>query len=379
MKPVLVWDVPTRLFHWLLATSFVAAWLASQSDQWLSAHAFCGYLMLGLIGFRLVWGVVGGHYARFASFRYGPMAGLAYLREMPSRKAARHIGHNPAGSQAIYLLLLLGLTVAATGIFTLGGEEQQSRFGVAVSVPVGTMFKSVHNVAANLMLLVVIGHIAGVIVESLLHRENLPRAMVTGIKEAPEGTSASKSYGLAGAMLLAVVAAYAVWWFFYAWHQPLEKRFGLGGGDIGAANVAFVGPGLPDDPLWREECGSCHLPFHPNLLPARSWTRLMAEQKNHFGSDLGLDAATTQALLKFLEDNAAEKSPREAAFRISRSIAPEATPLRITETPYWIQKHREIAEADWRLPTVKSKVNCPACHQDATKGTFEDAAMHIPR
>ncbi len=62
MKRILVWDVPTRLFHWLLVISFAGAWLTSESDEWLSPHAFFGYLMLGLIGFRLIWGVAGGHY-----------------------------------------------------------------------------------------------------------------------------------------------------------------------------------------------------------------------------------------------------------------------------------------------------------------------------
>lgn len=62
MNRILVWDVPTRLFHWLLVVSFTGAWLTSESDEWLSPHAFFGYLMLGLIGFRLIWGVAGGHY-----------------------------------------------------------------------------------------------------------------------------------------------------------------------------------------------------------------------------------------------------------------------------------------------------------------------------
>jgi len=70
MKRILIWDVPTRLFHWLFAISFAAAWLSSESDRWLSIHTFCGYLMLGLIGFRLIWGMAGGHYARFSTFKY---------------------------------------------------------------------------------------------------------------------------------------------------------------------------------------------------------------------------------------------------------------------------------------------------------------------
>jgi cytochrome b len=379
MKPILVWDIPTRLFHWLLAGSFAVAWLSSESDQWLSIHTFFGYLMLGLIGFRLIWGFVGGHYARFASFLFSPQAGFAYVRELWARRAKRYLGHNPAGSQAIYLLLALGLVVCVTGIFTQGGEEQQSAAAGALTIPAGTLLKNAHELFANLMLLVVFGHLAGVAVESWLHRENLPRSMVTGVKEAPEDAPISTPFKAVGGLMVLAVVVFCFWWFFYAWHEPAEKRFGHDDAALEGPHVAFVGRQLPYDPQWHEECGSCHLAFHPNLLPARSWKKLMAEQATHFGTDLALDGATSQAVLTFMVRNAAEISTTEAAFKINRSIKPDATPLRITETPYWVDKHSEIAATDWRLPQVKSKINCAACHLDAEAGTFEDAAMRIPR
>ncbi len=378
MKRILIWDVPTRLLHWLFATSFVVAWLTSEDDQWLSVHTFFGYLMLGLIGFRLIWGVAGGHYARFASFLYSPMTGLAYLRQVLSGGAARYLGHNPAGSQSVYLLLTLGLAVCITGLFTQGGEEQQGAVAGLVSITMGRMIKEGHEITAILMLLMVFGHLAGVVVESLLHKENLPRSMVTGMKEAPEGAPASRPYRLTGALMLVAVSVFGVWWFFYALHQPIEEHLGYKVGE-NEPHVAFVGAKLPDNAQWRDECGSCHLAFHPSLLPARSWQRMMAEQDKHFGTDLALDEATSKALLDFMVSNAAENSNREAAVKINSSIKPGDAPLRITETPYWDKKHSEISEAEWRLPKVKSKVNCAACHQDAEAGTFEDAAMQIPR
>lgn len=379
MKRILIWDVPTRLFHWLFAISFAVAWITSENDQWLSVHTFFGYLMLGLIGFRLIWGVTGGHYARFTSFLYSPMTGLAYLRQVLSGGGARYVGHNPAGSQAVYLLLALGLAVCVSGLFTQGGEEQQGAVAGLVSIAAGKIFKEGHEITAILMLLMVFGHLAGVAIESWLHKENLPRSMVTGIKEAPEDAPASKPYRLTGILMLAAVAVFAGWWFFYALHQPIEKHFGYKSVVQGVPHVAFVGAKLPDNAKWREECGSCHLAFHPGLLPARSWQKVMSEQSRHFGTDLALDDATSKELLAFMLGNAAENSSREAAFKINRSIKPEATPLRITETPYWVNKHRSIDETGWRSDKVKSKTNCAACHLDAETGTFEDAAMRIPR
>ncbi|MDH4234993.1 MAG: cytochrome b/b6 domain-containing protein [Gallionella sp.] len=378
MKRILVWDVPTRLFHWLLAISFVAAWLSSDTDQWLSVHTFFGYLMLGLIGFRLIWGVTGGYYARFTSFLYSPMAGLAYLRQTLAGHAPRHVGHNPAGSQSVYLLLALGLAVCITGMLTQGGEEQQGAVAGLLSITAGRMIKEGHEIGAYLMLLLVFGHLAGVAMESWLHKENLPRSMVTGMKDAPEDAPVSRPYRLTGVLMLVAVTAFGGWWFAYALHEPVESYFGLQESEEGGPHVAFSGPKLPDNPKWREECGSCHLAFHPSLLPARSWQRTMAEQDRHFGTDLALDEATSKELLDFMLSNSAENSNREAAYKINRSIKPESAPLRITETPYWLKKHRDITDSDWRSAKVKSKANCAACHLDAEAGTFEDAAMKMP-
>ncbi len=379
MKPVLVWDAPTRLFHWLFASCVAAAWLSQDTDRWLSVHVFFGYLMLGLIGFRLIWGVVGGHYARFASFRYGPLAGLAYLRQMASGTAARHVGHNPAGSQAVYLLLALGVVTCISGILTMGTEEGQGLAARWVSIGASGVFKETHRLCAWLMLLLVIGHLAGVAIESWLHRENLPRSMVTGAKDAERGTIASHPHIRVGAMLAVAVAAFGAWWFFYAVEEHIEARLGVDDGDKGVPHVAFVGRALPDDPLWREECGACHTPFHPSLLPARSWRQLIDEQDQHFGIDLGLAPPVRQSLLAFMTANAAEQGSTEAAYRINQSLAPDAVPRRITETPYWKEKHARIGDSGWRSPKVGSRTNCVACHQDALAGTFEDAAMVIPR
>lgn len=379
MNRTLVWDSPTRLFHWLLVTCFAGTWVTSTSDRWLSIHIFLGYLMLGLIVFRLVWGFTGGHYARFASFVVSPMAAFRYLQDLVAKRDAAYLGHNPAASLAIIAMLALGVAVALTGIFTQGSEEGRGAVPGLLSIGAATWLKQAHEVLAILMTLAVGGHLTGVAVGSWLHKENLPLTMITGRKEAPDDALASKHFNAAAAVMSLTVAAFGVWWFFYAWHEPVEARLGLGDAGLESPHVAFVGRPLADDPVWREECGSCHLAFHPNLLPARSWKLIMAGQGEHFGTDLALDAPTAAAVLAFLVRNAAENSSTEAAFKINRSIPTGVTPLRITETPYWVEKHRDIRESDWQLPQVKSKSNCAGCHLDAVAGTFEDAAMRIPR
>jgi hypothetical protein len=104
----------------------------------------------------------------------------------------------------------------------------------------------------------------------------------------------------------------------------------------------------------------------------------MAEQNQHFGADLAFDAPTSAALLAFMTENSADRHQTEPATKIDLSLKSAAVPLRITETPYWVKKHRAIAATDWQLPQVKSKANCAGCHLDAEAGTFEDAAMRMP-
>jgi cytochrome b len=202
VKRILVWDLPTRLFHWLLVASFAGAWLTAESESWRLVHVTLGYSVAALVAFRLCWGFVGSRYARFSEFVKGPSAVLAYVKGMLQRRPAHYIGHNPAGAVAILALLLLG------GLVTLTGYAAYEELG-------GHWLEEVHEVLASGMLAVVLVHIVGVIVGSLMHRENLVRAMITGRKEGTptEGIGSSRrSFAL---VLVALIGG--LWWV--QWHD----------------------------------------------------------------------------------------------------------------------------------------------------------------
>lgn len=379
MQRTLIWDLPTRLFHWTLALSFALAWLTSEGDTWRSVHVFMGFLMIALVLFRLVWGFTGSYFSRFSSFSFDPGQAFDYLKQVFTGHAPRHVGHNPTGSLAIYLLLALALVVTALGIITLGGDEQQGFAAGWLGFAQVKTIKKLHELGAVIMLLVVVGHIAGVVVESVLHKENLALSMLNGFKMAAPGTPAATPRNGVALVILLAILGFGFGWFYYAIEKQFDSRHTQTETALAEArHVRFVGKPLPDNKLWRDECGSCHAVFYPALLPSRSWQKIMAEQNQHFGTDLGLDAATTAAVLKFMVDNAAQHHATEAAFKIEQSIPKDVAPLRITETPYWIKKHHEIANSDWAHPLVKSKTNCIACHADANEGSFEDGAMQIP-
>ena len=196
-QKILVWDLPTRVFHWLLAASFVVAFLTAESERYRDLHVVVGYTVLGLVAFRFLWGVIGTRYARFSSFPVAPRRVLHYLKSLFTRAPQHHVGHNPAGSLAIYAILALAVLAGATGYAAyneIGGE----------------WLAQLHEGAANAMLGLVVVHIAAVIVSSLIHRENLVAAMLNGYKNGRAGDGIrSKHWFVAAAVLLATTGFWA--------------------------------------------------------------------------------------------------------------------------------------------------------------------------
>jgi cytochrome b len=167
---VRVWDPLVRLIHWALAATVI---FALMSDQSRSLHKLAGYIAAGLVLLRILWGFVGSPHARFGDFVRSPAAVLAYLKDVALRHPRRYLGHNPAGG--VMILALLGLVLVAS--FS-GWLSQTDRFFGVFWV------EAIHAGSANLLIGLVVLHVLGVIISSLLHGENLIRAMFTGRKPA---------------------------------------------------------------------------------------------------------------------------------------------------------------------------------------------------
>jgi len=166
---ILVWDIPTRIFHWSLVLCFVIAYLTSESERWQVWHVTAGYTFGMLLLFRLFWGVVGTRYARFSDFVQGPKQTMRYLSSLLTRHPHHYVGHNPAGAWAIIGMIGLGLLAVLTGWASFSDY--------------GDWFGELHEGIVNVLILVVAIHIGGVLVSSVLHRENLVRSMVHGCKQ----------------------------------------------------------------------------------------------------------------------------------------------------------------------------------------------------
>ncbi len=363
-----IWDLPVRLFHWLFATSCSVAWLSGDEPRYTDLHLFAGYLAAGLLGFRLVWGIVGGKYARFSQFVRGPAAVLEHLRRLFEPMRCHEPGHNPAGGWAILVMLGLVLLLTATGLVVLGGEEGVGPLAGWFGIGQGVAVHRWHEWLAWSLLIVVLVHLAGVLLESVLQRQNLPRAMITGLKTAkPEMAERHNAPVTGGVVLLSFVIFSAVWFYPYL-AASIEQPY-----------LPFGSPQLNHSSLWQESCSECHMAYHPSLLPERSWQRILGEQHEHFGEDLFLTTATVDELLAYAKHNSAEQVSREASWRMLQSLAADARPVRITETPSWKAQHREIVAATWEHPAVNGGFNCDACHRDAGEGGFMNGAMFLPR
>lgn len=200
---ILVWDLPTRIFHWALAASFLGAFLTAESERQRDLHVLFGYTMVGLIVFRIVWAFVGTRYARLGAILYGPAALRRYATSLLRGRPEHYVGHNPPGALAIPALLGLCLATAASGWAVyeeVGGE----------------WLEEAHEAIAFVTLALVGVHVAGVLASSVLHRENLVGSMITGTKRGSASEAIAGPRRIVALLLVAAIAA--------AWAPALAGR-----------------------------------------------------------------------------------------------------------------------------------------------------------
>jgi cytochrome b len=193
-ETIKVWDPFVRIFHWGLVLAFTVAYLTEEDI--LSIHTLAGYVVLGLLSLRLVWGFIGPRYARFSDFTYSLSSIRTFLKDTLNFRARRYLGHNPAGGAMILLLIASLLLTSFTGLAIYAVAEQAGPLAGILTYSsefLEEALEETHEFFANFTLFLVFIHIAGVIIESLLHRENLARSMVTGYKRVLDIHEETKS------------------------------------------------------------------------------------------------------------------------------------------------------------------------------------------
>ena len=361
---VQVWDLPTRLFHWLLvglvAAGAVTGYFAP--EWWLGSHVWAGYGIAVLIVFRLIWAMFGSEYSRVVTFAFSPGEVARHLRGVLMFRPPHYIGHNPTGALMIFALVIVLVGITATGILALGGVEKQGPWAGVTSFTTGDAANVVHWYLSDAMMIMIAVHVVGVIVESLLVRENLVRAMIEGKKRLPEGVeqpepreahTRAATLTIGAVVLVAGVALMA-----------LDRLPPTG----------VLAP--PVHEVFRTECGECHQVYHPSLLPAAAWQGMMRTLDDHFGEDASLDEEVARSIGPYLTAYASEAWDTEAANRF-RSVS-AAAPWQISATPDWVRTHRGISKDVFARKGVGSISNCVACHRDADTGRYDDQMITIP-
>jgi cytochrome b len=216
LRPVRVWDLPTRLFHWTLALAVIGSVITGQvGGNAMVWHTRLGLVVMALLLFRLVWGFAGGYWSRFASFLYGPRSVIAYLRGDPGPGGRYRIGHSPIGAQAVFTLLGLLAFQVATGLVADDEIATTGPLNRFVAGSVAHAASDWHEEAGKTLLIVlVLGHVAAVLYYLWRKRRNLIAPMIRGDQALPVDAMASADGAgqrLAALLVLATAAALA-WW-----------------------------------------------------------------------------------------------------------------------------------------------------------------------
>lgn len=211
LQPVRVWDLPTRVFHWLLALCVIAQIITGKiGGAAMTWHFRIGYCVFALVGFRLVWGLIGGRWSRFSSFLYAPATVLRYLRGEHRPGDHFQVGHNPLGMGSILAMLLILVVQIATGLVA---DDEIANLG-----PLNKFVSSATALSATawhkgpgqaVLILLVVLHVAAIVYYRVRRQQNLVQPMIDGDKLLPSGVPASEDTRLSRVRALALIAVWA--------------------------------------------------------------------------------------------------------------------------------------------------------------------------
>lgn len=208
MKKVSVYDIPTRLFHWFFAVLFVLAFVivktVDDESPLFSYHMLAGLTMAFLLVLRLVWGFIGTAYARFSSFKMNPLELLSYFKDAVISRTRSYLGHNPASSYAAVIMFGCVIGLATSGILMSTGGESD-------------FLEELHELLANIFLISVIVHVAGIAFHHLKHRDSLWSSMLDGKKTVETGEQGITSTRPVAGILFVIL--------FVSWLGYLNTRY----------------------------------------------------------------------------------------------------------------------------------------------------------
>lgn len=191
--PVKVWDFSIRLFHWSLVILIGFLWWSGTEGEEMDNHVLAGYSVLALISYRIIWGFLGSYHAKFVNFVRSPIKTIKAIPEVISvRSDSHYVGHNPVGGWMVVLLILALMAQGITGLGTTDDIFIDGPLVAYLDDDLISLFSSLHHQIADLLIALVILHLAAVLYHDVIKRERLIKAMITGIKYSPHPVESSK-------------------------------------------------------------------------------------------------------------------------------------------------------------------------------------------
>ena len=375
---VFVWPAYTRIIHWLIAFSFAFAFLFSLQENLLNLHVAVGVIFGLMLVYRIIWGFIGPQYARFSTLKLslGKLK-FYFIEKVQNRWREIPAGHNPASSWFTIIVLIFGSIIAITGLLLYGVQEGKGYLGFLNNdyYMYMDLLSDIHIYTSYFLLVWVVIHITGVLVEQFYHKTNMVFAMVTGYKKAKGEDSKTGKYK--GGLTWIFLAISSLVFFV----------------SVDGRNNPFVVSKYTQHDYKHEsytyytECGSCHKPYPPFMLPKSSWTRVQSGLSNHFGEEISptmkkgenrISLNDQTVVFNFLLANAADESTREISVKVMKSLNGARGRKSITKIKYWKDVHSNIPAQVFKSTKVKRKANCFACHKNFEKGMLEDIDIYIP-
>jgi cytochrome b len=369
---VYVWNWSARIIHWMIAISFTTAFITSFYENMLHDHVALGFIFGIMIIYRIIWGFIGPKYAQFKHFMLKPSDFIFYFKEkVQNRWRKIPAGHNPASSWYTIWAMVMGTIIVISGLLLYGIQEAKGVLSYLNDSYTGYIgiLEIIHQYSAYIFVVWVVIHITGVLIEQFWHKTHMVFAMITGYKKTEgEDTKVSKTLTIFSFSIIIIAILTYLFIVSSNYNFLTSQKY---------KNVDYE----ELNPVYHEECGDCHKAYPPYLLPKRSWKKIMASLDNHRGekiTDENISKPQQLTILKFLTDNAAETSNREASVKMMNSLG-KRRPKSITKTPYWRETHKNIPKSVFKTKEIKDKSNCFACHKDIEYGNLDDMNIIYPK
>ncbi len=375
---VFVWPIYTRIIHWLIASTFTLAFIFSLYENLLNLHVAAGIIFGLMLVYRIIWGFTGPRYATFNTFKLSLTKLKFYFQEkIQNRYREIPAGHNPASSWFTLIVLGFGSIISITGLLIYGIQEGHGYLGFLNDhyYMYTNILLNIHIYASYILLGWVVIHISGVLVEQFYHKTNMVFAMISGYKKAKgEDSKPAKSQSWISYLFLII----SLMVFFVS---------------IDGRNNPFVVSKFEqlhyktEAPIYDKECGTCHKPYPPFMLPSSSWDRIRDGLKNHFGEEISpnhkkednrISLNDQTIIFRYLNNNSADTSTREISIKVMNSLNGARGRKSITKIKIWKDIHADIPAHVFKSKKVKRKANCFACHKNFDKGMIEDIDIKIP-